>query len=50
MRQVAECIKYLQKFNMYTSRCVFICVFEKASIDGLSLRLDYPDVNQYHDI
>ena len=25
-------------------------VFEKAPIDGLSLPLDYPDVNQYDDI
>ena len=25
-------------------------VFEKASIDGLSLGQDYPDVNQHYDI
>ena len=29
---------------------IILKVFEKASIDGWSLRLDYPDVNQHHDI
>ena len=29
---------------------VTLKVIEMASIDGLCLQIDYPDVNQHHDI